>query len=100
MADLAKLKAAYEKAVEKAGKLTGEYESRRQKALDDLRERYRDRINEATADAYEAQKAYLDAEAAQALLDRPDAESVLNSPAMQGEGAERLRRAYEEARSE
>jgi hypothetical protein len=25
---------------------------------------------------------------------------VLNSPAMQGEGAERLRRAYEEARSE
>jgi antitoxin component HigA of HigAB toxin-antitoxin module len=70
--DLDKLKADYEKADDKASKLTGEYEQKRQEGLDRLRERYADRIDKATQEAADAQKAYMDALVVQDLLDRPD----------------------------
>jgi uncharacterized protein YjbJ (UPF0337 family) len=84
MANLDKLKTDWEKADEKAGKLGGEYEGKRQKALSDLKERYTERLEKVTAEAVEAQRAYMDAMVLSALADRPDGRVVAEDLIAQG----------------
>jgi hypothetical protein len=71
MSNLDQLREEYEAADAAAIKLSGEYHNKVQKAVGDLKERYGAQIAEATQKAAEAQKAYCDAEAAEALKDRP-----------------------------
>ena len=84
MSDLEKLKDAYDKADAKAAKLNGDYETKRQDALARLKEQYADKIAEATQEAADAQKAYLDAQVVQDLLDRPDGETLGQTLVSQG----------------
>ena len=71
--DLDKLREEYEAADAAAVKLSAEHHEKTQKAVRDLKDRYHDRIWEANRKAAAAQKAYLDAEAAAALVGRDDA---------------------------
>ena len=75
MADLEKLRSDLEKAEEKAAKIMAD----RDEALLKVRERFDDRLRAANDDAAEAQKAVCDAEAAEALVGRDDAEIVANN---------------------
>jgi hypothetical protein len=72
MADIEKLRADYERAEAKAHSLQAEKDEAAQKLID----KYRDRQRDANQKAAEAQKALCDAEAAAALVGRPDAETV------------------------
>jgi ElaB/YqjD/DUF883 family membrane-anchored ribosome-binding protein len=67
MADLKKLRAASQEAEDAAHKLQAEKDD----ALKKLREKYAKRLRKANDDAAAAQKALADAEAAEALKDRP-----------------------------
>jgi hypothetical protein len=99
MNKLDQLKADYEKADQKAGQLTGEYENKRQKAISDLKDRYTPRLEKANQEALEAQQQYAAYEAAAALLKRgEDGESTL--PNHTGPGGDRLRQAYEDLKNE
>jgi DNA-nicking Smr family endonuclease len=75
MADLEKLRSDWEKAEEKAQKLMAD----KDEALAKVRDRYTDKLQDANDDAAAKQKLYLDAEAAQALVGRPDAETVASN---------------------
>lgn len=79
MTQLDDLRVAYESADQQATGLTGEYETARNAALAELKAQYKPQIDEAVEAAAKAQKAYCDAEAAHALLDRPDGESIAQS---------------------
>jgi hypothetical protein len=72
MADIEKLRADYERAEAKAHSLQAQKDEAAQKLID----KYRDRQRDANQKAAEAQKALCDAEAAAALVGRPDAETV------------------------
>jgi hypothetical protein len=72
MADIDKLRAEYERAEAHAHSLQAEKDEAAQKLID----KYRDRQRDANQKAAEAQKALCDAEAAAALVGRPDAETV------------------------
>lgn len=69
------LKKAYEDAEDKAQKIMAE----RDEAMDKVRSRFDDRLRKANQDAADAQKAWMDAEAVEALKDRPDGEAVAAS---------------------
>lgn len=79
MSQLDELREAYEAADQEAIRLTGEYETARNTALSELKAQYKSQLDEAVEAAAKAQKAYCDAEAAHALLDRPDGESIAQS---------------------
>ena len=66
------LRDKYEQAEAKAHKLQAD----RDEALAKVREKHDQPLRDAIDEAAAAQKAYLDAEAAQALVGRPDAEKV------------------------
>jgi len=66
------LKAAYEAAEAEAHAIQAEKDA----ALDALRAEYGDRQRTANQAAADAQKAYNDAQALDALMDRPDGEDV------------------------
>lgn len=72
MSDLAKLRTEFEKAEQKAQKLQAD----KDQALEKVRDRFNDRLAAAVDDAAAKQKALNDAEAADALLDRPDGETL------------------------
>jgi hypothetical protein len=72
MADIDKLRAEYERAEAHAHSLQAQKDEAAQKLID----KYRDRQRDANQKAAEAQKALCDAEAAAALVGRPDAETV------------------------
>jgi chromosome segregation ATPase len=72
MADLDKLRAEYEQAEAKAHAL----QSDKDDALQKITDKYRDKMRDANEKAAEAQRALCDAEAAAALVGRPDAETV------------------------
>lgn len=67
-----KLRKDYEAAEAARVKLDAEYEEKRVA----LKDKYVDRLSEAGQKAADAQKALCDAEAAAALVGRPDAEAV------------------------
>jgi hypothetical protein len=75
MADLDKLRSDHEQAEQKAQKLMAD----RDEALAKVRDRYDDKLRAANEEARDAQKAYCDAEAAQALVGRDDAEIVASN---------------------
>jgi DNA anti-recombination protein RmuC len=70
--DLDKLRADYEKAEQHAQKIMADKDD----AVAKVQEKYGDRLRKANDQAAAAQKALMDAEAANALLDRPDGQSV------------------------
>lgn len=70
--DLDKLRSDAEKAEQRAQKLMAE----KDEAVQKVRDKYTDRLRDANDEAAAAQKALCDAEAANALLDRPDGPSV------------------------
>jgi hypothetical protein len=69
---MSNLETAWKDAEDKALKLQAD----RDQAIAKVRERYDKRLREANAAAAKAQKAYLDSEAAAALVGRADAEQV------------------------
>jgi hypothetical protein len=71
----ADLKTAYEQAEAKAQKLMAEKDD----AIDKVREKYASKLQQANQYAADAQKAWNDAVAAEALLDRPDGEAVADA---------------------
>lgn len=72
MSDLKKLQADYEKAEEHAQKIMAD----KDEAIQKVRDRYGERLQKANQKAADAQKEWADAEAANALLDRPDGEAL------------------------
>lgn len=68
MSELKKLRSDYEKAEAKAQKIMAD----KDEALAKIRERFTERLQAANDDAAAKQKVWADAEAANALLDRPD----------------------------
>ena len=72
MSDTADLQAAYETAEQKAFKLQAD----RDDAIAKVREKYNQKIKDANDVTAVAQKAYLDALAADGLRDRPDGQAV------------------------
>lgn len=96
MSKLDELRQAYEEADAEAINLSGEYQRRLDEEVTGpwqrLKDEYTDRIREANDRAREAQQAYCDAEAANALLDHPNPEGALSSHS--GPGGDRLREAY------
>jgi hypothetical protein len=70
--DLDKLRADLEKAEQAAYKLQADKDD----AVEKARSKYADKLRKANDDAAAAQKALADAEAANALMDRPDGPSV------------------------
>jgi hypothetical protein len=62
----------YEKAEQDAQKIMAD----RDDAIQKVRDRFDDRLRKANDKAAKAQKVWLDAQAAEALLDRPDGEAV------------------------
>lgn len=72
MSKVTELKKRFTDAEAKAHKLQAEKDD----ALAKVRSRFGDRLRKATDDAAAAQKAWLDAEAAESLKDRPDGEQV------------------------
>jgi hypothetical protein len=66
------LEAAYKDAEAKAFKV----QTDRDEAITKVRAKYDDRLRKANNETAQAQKAWLDAQAADALLDRPDGEEV------------------------
>lgn len=72
------LRKAWEQAEAKAHKLQAQKDAAMDKARE-VRDRLAPKMREANQAAADAQKAYLDAMAAEALLDRPDGEAVANS---------------------
>jgi ElaB/YqjD/DUF883 family membrane-anchored ribosome-binding protein len=72
MTDIEHLRDKYEKAEQKAQELQADKDD----ALQKVRDRFNDRLRKANDDLAEAQKALADAEAAQALVGRPDAELI------------------------
>jgi DNA anti-recombination protein RmuC len=70
--DLDKLRSDYEKAEQHAQKIMADKDD----AVAKVQEKYGDRLRKANDQAAAAQKALMDAEAANALLGRPDGESV------------------------
>ena len=70
--DTKALKQAWQDAEAEAVKLQNEKDA----AIDKIRAKYGDRQRKAVDKAAKAQKEFLDAEAANALLDRPDGEAV------------------------
>lgn len=75
MSKVSDLRKKYEAAEAKAQKLQSEKDD----AFAKLRTRYADKLAKAVDEAAAAQKALNDAEAADALKDRPDGESVAQS---------------------
>jgi hypothetical protein len=69
------LKKQFEQAEADAQKLMAEKDA----AVDKARSKYADRLRKANDKAAEAQKRWLDAEAADALRDRPDGEAVASA---------------------
>lgn len=67
-----KLRADYEQAEQKAQKIMAD----KDEALQKIRDRYTDKLRDANQAAADAQKTWMDAEAAEVLLDRPDGETV------------------------
>jgi hypothetical protein len=72
MANLKELRSEWEQAEAQAHKLQAEKDA----AIDKIRERYTDRQRKANDEAARKQKVYLDADAAQTLADRADAEAA------------------------
>lgn len=72
MTDISKLRSDYETAEAKAQKLMAD----RDEALAKVRDRFDERLQDANQEAADAQKAWMDAEAASALVGRDDAETV------------------------
>lgn len=72
MSNTEKLREDWEKAEANAQKLMGEKDD----AIDKVRARYGDRLRMANDKAAAAQKRFLDADAADALRDRPDGQAV------------------------
>jgi hypothetical protein len=72
MSDLDKLEQTWRDLEAKAQKIMAE----KDEAIAKVREQYTDQAAQANEDAADAQKAFLDADAAAALLDRPDGEAV------------------------
>lgn len=72
MADTQKLREEWEQAEAHAIALQNEKDA----AIDAVRAKYTDQCRDATNDAAAKQKLYLDADAGDALRDRPDGESV------------------------
>lgn len=68
-------KKAFEQAEEKAQKIMAD----RDEAMAKLRDRFDERLRKANQEAAEAQKEWMDAEAVEALRDRPDGEDVARS---------------------
>jgi hypothetical protein len=75
MSDIQKLQDAFEQAEARAIKLQNE----KDEALDKVRDRFRSRQQAAVQQAADAQKAWLDAAASEALRGRDDAEAVANA---------------------
>lgn len=75
MTDTNRLEQTYRDAEAKAQKLMAE----KDEAVQKTRDRYASRLQEANDEAAAAQKEWLDAVAAEALLDRPDGEAVARS---------------------
>jgi hypothetical protein len=73
--DLDKLCDAYEKAERNAQDL----QTKKDEEVAKVRDRYSEKLRNAVDKAAAAQKALLDAEAANALMDRPDGPSVAES---------------------
>jgi glutamyl-tRNA reductase len=93
------LRKVYENADAAAAKLSGEYQEKVDKQVtakwQELKDRYGARIDEANAEAQEAQQRYLAYEAAAALLERgEEGESTLGNHS--GEGGKRLQAAYDD----
>jgi hypothetical protein len=72
MSDLDKLEQTWRDLEAKAQRIMAD----KDEAIAKVRERYADKQRQANQDAADAQKAYLDADAAAALLDRPDGADV------------------------
>lgn len=72
MTRIDELRAACERAERDAQQIMAEKDA----ALSDVRERFNDRQHAANLAAAEAQKAWMDAEAAAALVGRDDAEAI------------------------
>jgi hypothetical protein len=72
MATVEELRARFEKAEAEAQKVMADKDD----ALAKVRDRYAEKLREATDHAAERQKEWLDAEAAAALVGRDDAEAV------------------------
>lgn len=75
MTDIEKLRKASQDAEAKAQKLMAEKDD----AMSKVRDRYSAKLAKATDEAAAAQKQLADAEAAQALMDRPDGPSVADA---------------------
>ena len=72
MSDLKQLRKAYEDAEAKRAKLQAD----KDEAVEKARARYAGKLRAAVDEAAAVQKALIDAEAAEALKDRPDGEKV------------------------
>jgi hypothetical protein len=72
MADLEKLRGDWERAEAKAIQIQND----KDEAIDKIRAKYGDKQRDAVNDAAAKQKTFLDAEAAQALVGRDDAEII------------------------
>jgi vacuolar-type H+-ATPase subunit E/Vma4 len=72
MTDIDKLHKIYQDAEQRAQKLMAERDEQIQKISD----RFNERLRQANQQAAEHQKAWLDAQVAQSLLDRPDGERL------------------------
>jgi vacuolar-type H+-ATPase subunit E/Vma4 len=75
MTDTKSLQKAFEDAEAHAQKIMAD----KDEALSKVRDRYADKLRDANNEAAEAQKAWLDAQVAQDLLDRPDGEALAAS---------------------
>lgn len=75
MTDIKKLKTDFEQAEAKAQKLMAD----KDEAIEKIRDRYGDRLRNANQDTAEKQKLWLDAQAAEGLLDRPDGEAIAHA---------------------
>jgi hypothetical protein len=75
MSDTKKLRGEWEQAEQKAQQLQAEKDD----AIDKLRAKYTQKLRDAVDEAAAAQKRFLDAEAADALRDRPDGKAVADA---------------------
>ena len=69
------LQAEYDEAIDNAYKIQAEKDA----ALAAVKDEYGDKLRDANDKAAQAQKALLDAQAADALLDRPDGQDVAHA---------------------